>query len=210
MEEHVRTSVWRSSSWVIPVFGLLALAGTLGGCVPVVLGGAAVGATVVAQERSVSDAVDDSVIQAEVVRALFEFDVDVFQKVDTEVVEGKVLLTGIVPEPQNRVDAARLSWMVDGVAEVINEIEVSDKSTVSNAARDSWISAKLRTRIITDGDIYSINYTIDTVNGSVYLMGVAQDQAELDRVVNHARDIDYVRRVVPYVRIKTPAQPGGS
>ena len=83
----MRTSVWRSSSWVIPVFGLLALAGTLGGCVPVVLGGAAVGATVVAQERSVSDAVDDSVIQAEVVRALFEFDVDVFQKVDTEVVE---------------------------------------------------------------------------------------------------------------------------
>ncbi len=191
----------RKAGGFVAAVGAVALSAALGGCVPVVLGGAAVGATVAAQERSVSDAVDDSIIQAEVGRALFEFNVDVFQKVDIEVVEGKVLLTGLVPEPQFRVDAARLAWQTDGVREVINELEVSDNSTVSNAARDSWISTKLRARLIGDGDIYSINYTIDTVNGSVYLMGVAQDQAELDRVINHARDIDYVRSVVSLVRV---------
>lgn len=192
---------------------LLAAAVSPGGCVPVVIGGAVAGATVVAQERSVATAIDDSIIQGDIGKSLLEFDLDVFGKVDIEVVEGKVLLTGIVPEPQNRVDAARIAWRADDVAEVINEIEVADDNTLSDAARDAWITTKLRARIIGDGEIYSVNYTIDTVNGAVYLMGIAQDQAELDRVVNHARDIKYVRRVVPYVRVKdaaAPAQPGGS
>lgn len=192
---------------------LLVAAVSAGGCVPVVVGGAVVGATVVAQERSVATAIDDSIIQGDIGNRLLEFDLKVFGAVDIEVVEGKVLLTGIVAEPQNRVDAARIAWQPDGVAEVINEIEVADDSTLSDAARDAWITTKLRARIIGDGEIYSVNYTIDTVNGAVYLMGIAQDQAELDRVVAHARDVGYVRRVVPYVRVMdapAPAQPGGS
>jgi len=187
---------------------LLAGISPLGGCAPIVVGGAAVGATVVAQDRPVGEAISDSVIQGDIDRRLLEFDVDVFQRVDIEVVEGKVLLTGIVPNPQNRIDAARIAWQVDGVAEVINEIEVKNTNTLSDAARDSWITTKLRSAILFDSDIHSINYTIDTVNRTVYLMGIAQSQEELDRVVGYARRIDYVRRVVPYVRI-APAVEGG-
>ena len=185
------------------------------GCVPVVVGGAAVGATAVAQERGIDAAVDDSLIQAAIDRQLFEFDTTLFQRVGVEVVEGRVLLTGLVPEPQNRVDAARIAWQAEGVKEVINEIEVSDKSTLSDAATDSFISVQLRGRIAGDSEIRSINYTIETVNRTIYLMGVAQSQQELDRVIAHARGIDYVRRVVPYVRIKdvepapAPASGGG-
>jgi osmotically-inducible protein OsmY len=156
----------------------------LGGCVPVVVGGAAVGATVVAQDRPISEALSDSKIHA--------------------IAEGKVLLTGLVPEPQHRLDAARIAWQPDGVKEVINEIEVKDKSTLSDAARDTWITTKLRSKILFDKKISSVNYTIDTVNQRVYLIGIAQSQAELDRVVAYARDIDYVRGVVPYVRVKEP------
>lgn len=187
--------------------GLCALS-LLGGCGPLVLGGAAVGATVVAQERPVTAAVDDTVIQGKIDKALFEYDKTIFQRVDISVVEGRVLFTGVVPEPKDRLDAARLAWQVDGVREVINEIEVKDTSTLTDAARDSWISAKLRSKITFDSQVRSINYTIDTVNRTVYLMGVAQSQTELDRVIGHARQVDYVRRVVPYVRVKTAE--GGS
>lgn len=183
---------------------LLAALAPLGGCAPIVVGGAAVGATVAAQDRPVRTAIADSAIQASINRKFIEFDVKVFQRVDIEVVEGKVLLTGIVPDPQNRIDAARLAWQANGVAEVINEIEVKDTSTLSDAARDSWITTKLRSAILFDKEIKSINYTIDTVNRTIYLMGIAQSQKELDRVVAHARRIDYVRRVVPYVRIRSP------
>ena len=118
--------------------------------------------------------------------------------------DGKVVLTGLVPEQQNRLDAARIAWQPDGVKEVINEIEVKDKSTLSDASRDTWITTKLRSKILFDKKISSVNYTIDTVNQKVYLIGIAQSQAELDRVVAYARDIDYVRGVIPYVRVKQP------
>jgi osmotically-inducible protein OsmY len=180
----------------------------LGGCGPLVLGGAAVGATVVAQDRPVREAVADTKIQASIDRKLFEHSVDIFQQVDISVTEGRVLLTGLVPQPQDRVDAARIAWQADGVQEVINEIEVKDTSSLSDAARDSWITTKLRSKITFDEQISSINYTIDTVNQKIYLSGIAQSQAELDRVTAYAREIDYVRGVIPYVRVKQPAAAG--
>jgi len=75
-------------------------------------------------------------------------------------------------------------------------------------ARDKWVTAQLRLKITFDGKVKSINYAIDTVNGTVYLMGIAQSQGELDRVQNHARAIDYVRRVISHVRIKKPPAGG--
>ena len=182
----------------------LALSPLLGGCGVLVVGGAAVGATVVAQDRPVKEAFSDTAIQASVDRKLLEFSVDIFQKVDVSVVEGRVLLTGLVPKPQNRLDAARLAWQADGVSEVINEIEIKDKSGLSDAARDTWITTKLRSKITFDDQINSVNYTIDTVNQRIYLTGIAQSQDELDRVTAYARDIDYVRSVIPYVRVKKP------
>jgi osmotically-inducible protein OsmY len=184
---------------------MLATVPVLGGCAPLVLGGAAVGATVVAQDRPVGEAVSDTKIHASIDKKLLENDKTLFQQVDISVSEGKVLLTGIVPQPKNRLDASRIAWQADGVKEVINEIEVKDKSTVSDAARDTWITTKLRSKITFDQNISGINYTIDTVNQRIYLIGIAQSQAELDRVMAYARDIDYVRGVVSYVRVKEPA-----
>lgn len=196
---------------ILPILALsLPLCLGLGGCGPLILGGAAVGATVVAQDRPVSAAISDTKIQAEIDKRLLDFDVDMFQRVDISVTEGQVLLTGLVPLPQNRVDAARIAWQVDGVKEVINEIEVKDKSTLSDAARDVWIGTKLRSKITFDNQISSVNYTIDVVNQKIYLTGIAQSQAELDRVMAYARSIDYVRGVVSYVRIKQPATDAGA
>jgi osmotically-inducible protein OsmY len=53
-----------------------------------------------------------------------------------------------------------------------------------------------------DKYVQSINYNIDTVNGNVYLMGVAQDQRELARVMEYARNADHVHNVVSYVRLR--------
>jgi osmotically-inducible protein OsmY len=68
--------------------------------------------------------------------------------------------------------------------------------------RDAWVTAQLRIKLTVDGEIKAINYAIDTVNGTVYLMGIAQDSMELERVTAHARNLKYVRRIVSYVRLK--------
>ena len=85
---------------------------------------------------------------------------------------------------------------------MINEIEVNDTSGLSDLARDTWISTQLKSTLLFDKDVSAIDYSIETVNQVIYLMGVAESQAELDRVIGHAKDISYVRRVVSYVLLK--------
>ena len=100
-----------------------------------------------------------------------------------------------------RDEAVRLAWQAEGVKEVINEIQIAD-SDLGDFASDTWISTNLKSKLLFDSKIASINYSVETVRGVVYLIGVAQSQEELDRVTNHARSLEYVKKVVSYVKIK--------
>ncbi len=191
-------------------FGILFAAGaglTLGGCTAVVIGAGAAAGVAAAQERGLKGAAADTRIRLAINRLWFEESTSLYRKINLQVQEGRVLLTGQVPAPEARVTAVRLAWQAEGVAEVINEIGLGDASSLLDAARDQLIAAELRARLLADGAIASINYSIETVNGSVYLIGVAQNQAELDRALSHARNIAYVRRVVDYMRLKTDPSP---
>ncbi len=190
----------------LPAVGLfLATIGLgLAGCTPVgVAVGAGAGAGVAAaQERGFKGAMNDTEIRLKINDLWFQESVSLYSKVNLQVQEGKVLLTGNVPDPETRLNAVRLAWQAHGVREVINEIEVKDKSSLTDSAQDAWIGAQLKAKLLVDSEVSSINYSIETVNQVVYLMGVAQSQAELDRVIGHAKNISYVRRVVDYVRVK--------
>ncbi len=187
-------------------FGLLLAAGaglTLGACAPVVVGtGVAVGVAA-SQERGLKVAATDTKIRLQISRLWLEQSTSLYLKINLQVQEGRVLLTGQVPGPETRVTAVRLAWQTEGVAEVINEIELGDTSSLLDAARDEWIAVQLRARLVGDAAIASINYSIEVVNGSVFLIGIAQDPAEVDRVLAYARNIRYVRRVLNYMRLKT-------
>jgi osmotically-inducible protein OsmY len=97
-----------------------------------------------------------------------------------------------------------LAWQAEGVKEVINEIQLAGSGGASGLARDTWISTQLKSALLFDKQVSSINYSIETVGGTVYLIGLAQDQRERDRVMNHARGLNYVKKVVNYVKIKRP------
>lgn len=126
---------------------------------------------------------------------------DLDSRVRVEVRDGRALLTGRAANADERLLAVRLAWQVDGVAEVINEIGIGDESSLSDKATDAWITAQLRTRLMTDPEISSRNYTIETVNQTIYLMGRGRSSVELERVRNHARNIARVRQVVSHVQV---------
>ncbi|MEA1937485.1 MAG: BON domain-containing protein [Pseudomonadota bacterium] len=180
---------------------------TISACTPVgaIVGmGAAVGVAAV-QERSMPDAAIDAEIRIKVNDLWFRHNVDMFRKLNLSINEGRVLVTGVVPDPDWRVDAVRLVWQVNEVKEVINEIEVDDPN-IEAFARDTWILAQLRGKMTFTEDIYSVNYNLEVVRGVVYLIGVARLQEELDMVIELARNIDGVKRVVSYVRVKPPEE----
>src|SRR5271170_8097481 len=179
------------------------LAASLSGCVGLAIGGAATAGVAASEDRGLGGALTDTRIRTDINGKWLNASMDMLQKVDLTVSEGRVHLTGTVPTADMRLQAVKLVWQVEGVRQVIDDIEVGDdKSGVGSYARDVWISTQLRTDILFDRAIESVNYSVETVEGVVYLMGVAQNQAELDRVTDYARNLRYVKRVVSYARIK--------
>lgn len=195
------------------ILALLCTAGlVISGCTAAgtAIGVAATGGTVIAQERSVGDAIDDATIRVEINHYLYQADADVYLDTSIDVIEGRVLLTGDVAKPEDRVIALEAAWQAEGVVEVINELQVDDTSDLLDSVEDAWISAQLSTELLFDEEVSSINYNVETVNGIVYLIGLAQDQAELDRVIDRARTISGVRQVVNHIRLKNdPRREGG-
>ncbi|MEQ8194026.1 MAG: BON domain-containing protein [Rhodospirillales bacterium] len=173
----------------------------LPGCGVVVGAGAATGITAY-QERGVEGAAEDLRIQIRIMDKWLNHDSSMVRKLGIEVYESRVLLTGIADSEKMRADAVRLTWQAAGVKEVLNEIQLPGQTAETSLARDSWITAQLKSKITFDQKIYAVNYFIETVNGTVYLLGVAQNQTELDRVVAHAKRLTYVNKVISHVRLK--------
>lgn len=164
-------------------------------------GAAAVTGISAAQEGGLSRAYTDTKIKVLINEAWFNFDVEAFRKLSTTINHGRVLVTGVVQDPAQRVEAIRLVWQVPGVTQVMNEIRVAESSGVTGFVKDAWITSRLRGSLTLDREVQSINYSIDTVQGIVYLMGVAQNQAELNQVIETARTISGVKQVVSYVKL---------
>ena len=195
-------------SRVLAVVALCSAAGLLGGCAGAIFGAGATAGVSLAQERSIGDAIDDATISTALSSSLLEDSFQLFRDVDHEVVEGRVLLTGKVEKNESRLRAEELVWKIKGVKEVANAIQVTTDGGFQSFARDVRISTELRGKIIGDPDVNGINYSLETVNGTIYLIGIAQDEAELNRVIRHARNIEGVRKVESYVRLKNDPSRG--
>jgi len=174
----------------------------LSGCGSLFIGAVATGGAAAVEERSIGNVVDDLTIRAELNQLFFKDNFDLLQSVSFSVIEGRVLLKGSVKTQEDRIRGLELAWQASGVREVINEIQVTDQGGIVNYARDTWISTQLKAEILFDMDILSINYNVETINGIIYVVGIAQDQAELDKVVDHARRIENVKQVVSHVVMK--------
>jgi osmotically-inducible protein OsmY len=189
---------------IIRVALMVSLPIGLGGCPLAIVGGlgAAGGAGYAANdERGVHGSVDDFAIKSNIQKAWTQAN-PLLETLNINVYEGRVLLTGAAPTPESKIQAAEIARQVPGVRAVYDEIEMTPPETAWADAQDAWISSRLRTDLAFTPEIRSGNYTIETVNGSVYLIGSARSQYELDRATAIARNIPDVKRVVSYVEIR--------
>jgi len=180
----------------------LAFIPLLSGCVWIAATGAVAGVSAARQERTIGNAIDDARIKTTLDARLARDYPGLYVRASTTVVEGRVLLAGRVDKPETRLDATRVAWSVEGVRKVDNDIEVSDMSGWLDGPADFIMRTQLAATLLADKSIKDVNYTTDVVHGVVYLMGVAQNRDELDRVVEHAQHVNGVKRVENYVVLK--------
>ena len=189
------------STPVLLAASLLAMSSILSGCTAVVGAGATVGVAA-AQERGIKGRASDLQIEALVLEKFLKAGFKLTTTIGAEVYEGRVLLTGASTDTKVTDQAVKLTWQVDGVKEVINEIQVGKSSGISDFTQDTWITAQVKSKMTFDEDIYSINYVVETVNGTVYLIGIAQNKTEHERAKQHAAQVKFVRQVISHVRVK--------
>jgi osmotically-inducible protein OsmY len=190
---------------IVMLTSVLALPAALGGCVGVaVVGGlaaAAGGGYAANQERGINGAASDFAVKADVDQGLIKANPQL-QSVGATVFQGRVLLTGRVANEQMKAAAEQVASRTPNVRALYDEIEVAPAEGAWDEAKDAWISTRVRSDMVLDPGIRSVNYSIDTTNGSVYLLGSARSQDELDRATRTARYVPGVKRVVSYVEIR--------
>ena len=182
---------------VITVFSLF-----LSSCAQIATGTAAKVVTVSKEERSIGEFVDDAIIKTVIKNSYFDQNEKLFFNIDVEVSQGRVLLTGTVENVDLRIEATRIAWAAKGVETVINEIQISNSDNIINFADDLIISTKILGKLILEENVNSLNFNIETVNKVVYIIGIASNVNEKDKVIEIANEVFGVEEVIDYISIK--------
>ena len=199
---HQVVSILKGYPSIPAILALLVI--SLNSCTTIVGTSAAVGVAA-AQERGIKGRAQDLKLEALILKKYVNSGLNLVRTIGTEVYDGRVLLTGATNDTKISDQAIKLAWQINGVREVINEIQVDRGSTVTNYAHDMWITTQLKSKLTFDKDVLAINYAVETVNGTIYLIGIAQNQQELERVVAHANNINRVTNVISHVQMKKKA-----
>ena len=160
-------------------------------------------AMVVAEgERSLGTVIDDATIKVNIAAKFLNADNNLFVNINTSILEGRVLLTGLVDNQEIRIDAVRLVWEVEGVQEIINEIEIGNRSSLKDYASDLWINTQARAVAAKTVGIKSITYNFETIQGKIYVAGITTTPDLLDKMIEALKNIKGVNEIVNYVIIK--------
>ena len=174
---------------------------TLTGCIT----SATKAATIVKEDRTLYNHAADVETKSTIRTAYLEQ--NMLLDITTDVYEGQVMLTGAVKNAEERSRAEALARQVKGTREVYNDIQVTDEGGVKATAEDLTILTKLHAKLLAAKDVSSVNFRLRAVNGVVYLLGIAQSQGELDKILEIVRETDGVRQVITHMQIKLPGSP---
>ena len=174
------------------------------GCSPagVLTSGGATTMVIAEGDRSLGTVVDDATIKLNLSAKFLKSENNLFLNIDSKVIEGRVLLTGIVDNQEIRIEAVKKTWEVNGVQEVINEIEVGDKTSIKEYASDLWITTQIRTLAARNLGLRALSYNFETIKGKVYIAGITSRPEQLETLIALIKTIKGVNEIVNYVLIK--------
>jgi len=174
------------------------------GCSPanILVGGAGTGMVVAEGDRSLGTVVDDATIKVNIAAKFINSDDNLFVDISTSVLEGRVLLTGLVDSQEIRIDAVRKVWEVEGVNEVVNEIQIGNRATLKEYAQDLWITTQVKAVAAKTVGFRVISYNFETIQGKVYVAGITSRPNQLEDLLSAVETIKGVTEIVNYVIVK--------
>ena len=160
------------------------------------------GAMVIAEgDRSMGAVVDDATIKVNIAAKFIGSEDNLFVNISTTVLQGRVLLTGLVENQEIRIDAVRKVWEVNGVKEVINEIQVGNRDSLKEYANDLWINTQAKGLAAKAVGLRVVGYNFETIQGKVYIAGITSRPKQLEDLIDAVKTVKGVKEIVNYVII---------
>ena len=153
--------------------------------------------------RTIGMQIDDTIMQKNLVARLSLSEKKYFLKIQVEVLDGRIFLSGKVDEPEEKIKITKMAWETKGVRSVKNAITIKGQTSFKSTAKDILITSQLRSALIFNKKTKARNYTLETINKKIYIFGIAMDLQEKEEVINEANKIYDVDQVIPSIYLVT-------
>ena len=185
----------RTSRAGCSVLAAAALAAGLSACAPLIVGGAVVGGVVMAVDRRTTGTqIEDEGIELRAANRIREALGDRVH-VNVTSYNRQALLTGEVPNAQDRQAVEQIVSQVENVRSVVNDLAVMPHTTLGQRSNDTFISGKVRASLVDAKDLSASVFKVVTERNIVYLMGRVS-QREATRASDVVRGVSGVAKVV--------------
>ena len=161
------------------------------------------GVNITFDPRTIGMQIDDTIMQKNLNGRLALADKKYFISIQSEVLDGRIFLSGKVDEPEEKIKITKMAWETKGVRSVKNAITIKGQNNFKSTAKDILITSQLRTALILNKNTKARNYTLETVNKKIYIFGIAMNEKEKKEVINEANKIYDVEDVIPSIYLAT-------
>ena len=149
--------------------------------------------------RTIGMQIDDTIMQKNLSARLALTDKKYFLTIQSEVLDGRIFLSGKVSQPKEKIEITKLAWETKGVRSVKNAITIKGQSNFKSTTKDILITSQLRSALIFNKKTKARNYTLETINKNIYIFGIAMDIEEKKEVINEANKIFDVKSIIPSI-----------
>ena len=153
--------------------------------------------------RTIGMQIDDTIMQKNLSARLALSNKKYFLSIQSEVIDGRIFLSGKVDEPEEKIKITKMAWETKGVRSVKNAITIKGQTSFKSTAKDILITSQLRSALIFNKKTKARNYTLETINQKIYIFGIAMNVDEKKEVINEANKIYNVKEVFPSIYLAT-------
>tara|TARA_B100000401_G_C52638861_1_gene639725 strand:+ start:61 stop:651 length:591 start_codon:yes stop_codon:yes gene_type:complete len=157
------------------------------------------GVSVAYDPRTVGMQIDDSIMQKSLIGRLTLTDKKYIINISVKVIDGNIYISGKVDEPEEKLKIIKMAWETKGVRSVQSTVSIKGNKNFKNTAKDILITSQLRTALIFNKLTKATNYNLDTINGKIYIFGIAMTKEEKEKVISEANEIHGVKEVIPSI-----------
>ena len=154
------------------------------------------GVTVALDPRTVGTQIDDGIMDKNLDAKLLLMNKNYLLSISTQVLDGRIFITGKVNDPEEKLKITKLAWEIEGTRSVKNDLKIKEEFNFKQSAKDILITSQLRTALIFNKKIKSANYSIDTYKKKIYIYGIANSKDEQSLVIEEAKQILDVEDVI--------------